>query len=42
MNNQIFDEVSRRLNLEFRNEFHVVEIRNVRGIGVRTVNCAKC
>ena len=42
MNNQIFDEVSRRLNLEFRNECHVVEIRNVRGIGVRTVNCAKC
>ena len=42
MNNQIFDEVSRRLNLEFRNECHVVEMRNVRGIGIRTVNCAKC
>lgn len=40
MNNQIFDEVSRRLNLGFRNECHVVEISNVRGIGVRTVNCA--
>ena len=39
MNNQIFYEVNHRLNLRFRNEYRIVDIRNVKGIGTRTINC---
>lgn len=39
MNNQIFNEVNRHLNLRFRNGYRVVDIRNVKGIGSRTINC---
>lgn len=39
MNNQIFYEVNRHLNLRFRNGHRVVDIRNVKGIGSRIINC---